>query len=199
VKSGRRTDLVLSVIGELQGFDPKSGKQIWRSDGLSPLVYASQVAGEGIIVGMGGFMGSTVAVKSGGTGDISKERLWHVQRERKNRLSTGVIHGGHVYVANSDGVTQCIELATGTEKWNERLRGSGAKGEIWGSAILVGDNIYVTNQSGDTFVFKANPEKLEIVSANPLGEMSNATPALSNGDIFIRTHQALWCIGERER
>ncbi|HMJ90616.1 MAG TPA: PQQ-binding-like beta-propeller repeat protein, partial [Candidatus Acidoferrum sp.] len=194
VKTGKRTDLVLSVIGELRGFDPKNGKEIWKAEGLNPLVYASPMAGEGIIIGAGGFMGGTVAIKAGATGDISKDRLWHVQREKKNRISTGVVSKGHVFICNMDGVTQCIELATGNEKWNERLKGSGAKGEIWGSSVLAGDNIYVINQSGETFVFKANPEKLEVVATNALGEPSNATPAISDGDLFIRTHQALWCI-----
>ena len=92
-------------------------------------------------------------------------------------------------------MAQCIELATGKDKWLERLKATGAKGEIWGSTVMAGDNIYVVNQSGDTFVFKANPEKLEVVATNPLNEPSNATPALSNGEIFIRTDRALWCIG----
>ena len=62
---------------------------------------------------------------------------------------------------------------------------------------MVGDNIYVMNQSGDTLVMKANPEGFELVSTNPLKDLSNSTPAVSNGEIFLRTHQALWCIGEK--
>ena len=96
-----------------------------------------------------------------------------------------------------DGMAQCLELATGKDKWLERLKGTGAKGEIWGSTVLADGHIYVVNQSGDTFVFKANLEKLELVSANPLNEPSNSTPALSNGEIFIRTDRALWCISAK--
>jgi len=147
VKTGARTDLVLSIVGELRGFDPATGREVWKSDGLSPLVYSSPVAAEGIILGTGGFMGSTVAIKAGGAGDVSKDKLWSVQRERKNRISTGVVSKGHVFLCNMDGVAQCLELATGKEKWNERLKATGAKGEIWGSTVMVGDNIYVINQS----------------------------------------------------
>jgi outer membrane protein assembly factor BamB len=197
MKNGRRDELVLSIVGELRGFDPKTGKELWRADGLSPLIYSSPVAADGVIVGTGGFMGSTVAIKAGGSGDVSASRLWHVQREKKNRISTGVVSKGHLFLCNMDGVTQCIELQTGKEKWNERLKSTAAKGEIWGSAILVGENIYVVNQSGDTFVFRANPEKLDLITTNPLGDMSNSTPAVSDGQIFIRTHRALWCIGEK--
>ena len=62
--------------------------------------------------------------------------------------------------------------------------------------VLAGDRLYVTNQSGDTFVLRASPD-FELLATNPLGELSNATPALSWGDIVIRTHEALWCIGKR--
>ena len=194
LQTGNRTDLVLSTVGELRGYDPKTGRDVWKSDGLSPLVYTSAVAGEGIIVSAGGFGGSTVAVKAGATGDVSKEKIWFVPKEKKNRISSGVVSHGHLFLCNMDGMAQCIELATGKDNWLERLKATGAKGEIWGSTVMAGDNIYVVNQSGDTFVFKANPEKLEVVATNPLNEPSNATPALSNGEIFIRTDRALWCI-----
>jgi outer membrane protein assembly factor BamB len=196
-KVGNRTDLILSIVGELRAFDPKTGKDVWRADGLSPLTYTSPIVSDGIAMAAGGFSGSTLALKLGGTGDISKDKLWSVQREKKNRISTGVVSKGHVFLCNMDGVAQCLELATGKDKWLERLKPSGAKGEVWGSTVLVGENIYVINQSGDTFVFKANPEKFELVSVNALNESSNSTPAISNGEIFIRTHQALWCISEK--
>jgi outer membrane protein assembly factor BamB len=196
-KAGGRTDLILSMVGEVRGFDPKTGKELWKADGLSPLVYTSAIVGEGVVVGAGGFGGSTLAIKAGGNGDLSNQQLWYVQKEKKNRISSGVITKGHIFLCNMDGVAQCIELTTGKDKWLERLKPTGAKGEIWGSTIMAGDNIYVVNQSGDTFVLKANPEKLEVVSTNPLNEPSNSTPAISNGEIFIRTHQALWGISEK--
>jgi outer membrane protein assembly factor BamB len=197
VKSGNREDLVLSIPGEVRGFDPKTGKQIWKCDGLNPLVYTSVMAGEGVVVGAGGFMGGTVAVKAGGTGDVSDQKLWSVQREKKNRISTGIITQGHLFICNMDGIAQCIELSTGKDKWSERLKPTAAKGEIWGSTIMVGENIYVMNQSGDTIVMKATPEKFELVSTNPLKDLSNSTPAVSNGEIFLRTDRALWCISEK--
>jgi outer membrane protein assembly factor BamB len=195
---GQRDEVVLSIVGEVRGFDPKTGRELWKTDGVSPLVYTSALVGEGVVFGSGGFGGSTVAVKAGGSGDLSNQKLWHVQKEKKNRISSGIIHKGHVFLCNMDGVAQCLELTTGKDKWSERLKGNGAKGEIWGSTIMVGENIYVMNQSGDTFVFKANPEKLEVVAINSLGELSNSTPAVSNGDLFIRTSKTLWCIGERK-
>jgi outer membrane protein assembly factor BamB len=107
-----------------------------------------------------------------------------------------VIKGGHVYILNTEGIAECIELQTGKSLWQERASGKGAKSSSWSSMVLVGDNIYVLNQSGDTVIIKANP-KFEIVAVNALGnELTNASHAFSDGEVFIRTHEHLWCIGE---
>ncbi len=61
--------------------------------------------------------------------------------------------------------------------------------------MLAGDRLYVSNQSGDTFILRAAP-RFEVIATNPLGEFSNSTPALSDGEIFVRTHGALYCIAD---
>jgi hypothetical protein len=92
-------------------------------------------------------------------------------------------------------MAECIDLKTGKKVWEERIRGRGPKSDTWSSMVLAGDKIYVVNQSADTIVLKASP-KFEILQVNSIGnEMCNASVALSNGDIFIRTHKNLWCIG----
>jgi outer membrane protein assembly factor BamB len=62
--------------------------------------------------------------------------------------------------------------------------------------ISAGGRLYVTNQKGATVVFKPNPEKFELVATNDLNEPSNSTPAVSDGEIFLRTHKALYRIAE---
>ena len=63
--------------------------------------------------------------------------------------------------------------------------------------ILSGDKIYILNQSGDTIVLRASPQ-FELIAVNSIGnELTNATLAVSDGEFFIRTHQKLWCIGDR--
>jgi len=63
--------------------------------------------------------------------------------------------------------------------------------------LLTGDLIYSLSQAGDTVVFKANPEKLEVVAQSELGEQTNSSPVPVGDELFIRTHKALWCIGKR--
>src|SRR2546422_582851 len=79
--------------------------------------------------------------------------------------------------------------------WEERLSGKGPDNSSWSSMVLADGRLYVINHSGDTFVLKASP-KFELLATNSLGETDNASLAVSDGDIFIRTHKALWCLRE---
>ena len=193
IHTGKREELIMAFPRFLRAFDPATGTPLWECDGMNPLVYASPIFGDGIVVGMGGFYGTTIAVPAGGQGDVTARRLWQTPRT-KNRLGSGLIHEGHLYILNTDGIAECIELKTGKPVWTERLRPLGAKGESWSSMLRSGDRLYILNQSGDCFVLKAAP-KFELRATNPLGgELTNASLAVSDGQLYIRTHAHLWCI-----
>lgn len=143
---------------------------------------------------MGGYNGDALAVKSGGSGDVTgSHRLW-LKPKTKQRIGSGVISEGHIYILNDPGVAECIELTTGKVLWEERLAGPGPKNSSWSSMVLAEGKLYVINQGGDTFVVKASP-KFELLGVNPLGETSNSSLAVSDGELFIRTHKSLWCVG----
>jgi outer membrane protein assembly factor BamB len=109
------------------------------------------------------------------------------------RIGTGVVVGGGMYVVNvGPGTAQCIECRTGKILWTERLEG----GESWGSLVLAAGRLYVTSRRGVTTVFRPDPEKLQVLAMNDLGEPSHATPAISDGQIFLRTDAHLYCIAE---
>lgn len=186
-----RDELVMSFPMEIVAFDPLTGEKLWTCEGLNPLVYGSPVSAEGLVVAMGGYHGNTVAVEAGGSGDITaSNRLWHEVRH-DGGIGTGVIKDGHLFYHNSGGVASCLDLKTGKVVWENRLPGTG---KSWGSFVLAGDYIYSLSQAGDTAVIKASPE-FEEVGVNPLKEETNSSIAVSNGQIFIRTWKALWCIG----
>ncbi|HMJ64533.1 MAG TPA: PQQ-binding-like beta-propeller repeat protein [Candidatus Binatia bacterium] len=187
--------LIMTYPQLVRGYDPNTGKELWTCDGLNELLYTSPIAGDGIVVAMGGFNGSTIAVKADGKGDVTAtHRLWRQERT-KNRLGSGVVHEGHVYILNTEGIAECIELKTGKIVWQERVKG-GATSESWSSMVLAADRLYVLNRSGATVVLKASP-KFELLAVNPLdGALTNASHAISDGEIFIRTHKHLWRIAE---
>jgi outer membrane protein assembly factor BamB len=190
--------VLMTPPGAMRAHDAATGKVLWSCGGLNPLMYASPNFGEGVVVAMGGFLGTTIAVRTDGKDDATQShRLWQTVRTA-NRLGSGVIHDGHFYVLNTPGILECIELKTGKVVFLERLRGRGPKGESWSSMLLAGDRIYIPNQSGDTFVVRAAP-KFELIATNPLDRtLTNSSLAASNGQFFLRTHQHLWCIGKKD-
>ena len=191
-----RDELIVSFPEQIRAFDPKTGTELWVCDGLNPLVYSSPIYGDGVIVAMGGFQGTSVAVKPGGTGNVTAtHRLWKRERN-KNQLGTGVIHEGYFYVLDTPGIAECIELTTGKLIREKRVSGLGSNNESWSSMVLSGDKIYILNQSGDTIILKASPT-FDLIGVNSIGnELTNASLAASEGQLFIRTHQNLWCVGE---
>ncbi|MBM3875349.1 MAG: serine/threonine protein kinase [Verrucomicrobia bacterium] len=197
MKAGARDELVMPWPQQARAYDPKSGRELWRCEGLNELVYCSPVAGDGVVVAMGGFFGTTIAVRGGGSGDVTAaNRLWQTVRT-KNRLGTGIVRGQHVYVLNTElGLAECLELTTGKVAWSENIQAKSAKRDSWSSMVLAGDHLYSPTQGGEVVVLRADPKKFEQVAINPLdNELINSSPAVSHGRIFIRTHKNLWCIG----
>ncbi|MSU51687.1 MAG: serine/threonine protein kinase [Opitutus sp.] len=191
-----RDQLLLSWPRRLAAYEPATGKEIWTCAGLNPLAYTSPIYEGDTVVSMGGFNGSTIAVRAGGGGDITEARRLWLHPRTKQRIGSGVIREGHIYVHNDPGIAECFELATGKLVWEERLAGPGKSRQNWSSVLLSGDNCYTISQGGDCFVFKASP-KFELVAVNALGEPSNSSIVPSDGELFIRTHAALWCIAAK--
>ncbi|MSU34086.1 MAG: serine/threonine protein kinase [Pedosphaera sp.] len=195
IRAGTQDEIILPVANQLQAFAPASGKQLWHVDGMNPLVYSSPTLGQGTLVVFGGFFGSAIFVKPGGQGDRTADRLFYERRLKKHTIGSPLVKDGYIYQSATDGFGQCFELATGKLVWEERLPYSGASGPTWASMVRSGDHLFVVNQSGDTLLLRAAP-KFELLATNPIRELSNSTLALSNGEIFLRTQAALYCIAE---
>mgnify|MGYP006989107614 FL=1 len=68
---------------------------------------------------------------------------------------------------------------------------------LFRSFVLAGDRIYTLSQAGDTVVFKASPDGLEVMGRSDVDEETNSSLVVSNGEVFLRTHKALWCFGTK--
>jgi len=189
---GDRDEFALSMPGELKGYDPHTGEELWRCEGLGPSNYPDTAIGDGVLIGVSGFSKSMMAVRLGGRGDVTEtHRLWFVE-ESPQRIGSAVVRDGYLYVANAPGTAECIDVATGETVWNERLGG-----DLWGSMLLAGDRLYVSNTEGGIFVLAASPD-FELLASNEMGEPMKAALAASDGQLFIRTYQHLYCIGVRK-
>jgi outer membrane protein assembly factor BamB len=177
--------------------DPDRGTILWTCSGLSAeqgdMVFPSPVIAGDIGVAITGFIsGPAIGFRLGGKGDVTAtRRLW---REKQTQaIGSGVVVDGRLYIANSGPATaQCIDCRTGKALWTARLDA----GPNWGSLVLAAGRLYVTSRRGITTIFRPNPHRFELLATNDLGEASNATPAISDGQIFLRTDGHLYCIAE---
>lgn len=190
-----RSQLISSFPFRVCAFDPLTGAEIWTSYGINALVYTSPLITGDVVVTMGGYSGMAMALTADANahGDLTNSnRLWR-HPKTKQRIGSGVIHDGHIYIHNDPGIAECFELSSGKLVWEKRL--AGAKGTNWSSVMLADGLCYTITQGGDCFVFRASPE-FELVAQNALGEPSNSSIIASGGQLFIRTHKHLWCIGK---
>jgi outer membrane protein assembly factor BamB len=127
---------------------------------------------------------------------LTGQRLWQVKTSSQ-RIGSGVVKDGMIYMTNAPGVVQCIDPKDGKILWAERPKTPSNRASSWSSLVLAGDRLYLVNQASETAVLKAGPQ-FEQLAANPLdGALSNSSIAVSNGELFIRTHKHLWCIGAK--
>ncbi len=193
VKTAKRTELVMGFPEVIMGINPSDGAQLWSFRGINPLLYASPNQHQENVIFLGGYGGPSLSITAGGSGDVSKSHLnWRNERA-SSHLPSGIVHENHLYTFTMNGMAECIDVQTGDLIWQERARGEGKDTAFWGSPVLANGNLICMNRSGDALIVKAS-NTFQKIAANSLGEVCNATPALSNGQIFIRTHEALWCI-----
>jgi outer membrane protein assembly factor BamB len=201
IRAGNRDELIVGLPNRLAAYDPKSGDLLWFSKGLPDSVQPMPLWAEkeGLLIASGGDMsgGTMLAVRPGGSGDVTEShRAWR-QGRMKGAIGTGVVHDGRLYSVSSDGFALCADVKTGKRLWQKRLEAAGDKGSSWSSLLLAGDRIYAPNQSGDVIVLRAGRD-FEVLATNSLGEPTNTSLAASNGELFLRTDKSLWCIGAKK-
>jgi outer membrane protein assembly factor BamB len=199
------TPLVATIDGKEQAictmpkrvvsYDLNDGKILWYCEGIraknGDLAYSSPSLDGDVCVVTGGFGGPALAVKVEGEGNITdKQRLWR-RESNPQSIGSGVIVDGYLYRPNAGpGTIECIDPQTGKTLWDERA------GTYWGSITYVAGRCYAPGQDGVMLVFKPSPKKFDLLAKNSLGEGTNSTPAISDGEFFIRTLKSLYCIGQ---
>ena len=108
-------------------------------------------------------------------------------------VPTPVTDGTYFYIVRDNGVMWCLDAKTGKPIWGpQRLR----PGTYSSSLVLADGKLYISNEDGLTSVVKAGPA-FELLAENPLDDYILSSPAISDGQIFIRTAAHLWAIGQR--
>ncbi|HUR47171.1 MAG TPA: PQQ-binding-like beta-propeller repeat protein [Candidatus Saccharimonadales bacterium] len=185
-------DQLISCAGDaIQGFNPKTGDRIWtvysQGEGVTP----SFAFGDGLIYTSSGFEKTTLrTVRTGGKGDVTKTHVAWEQRKGAPTQSSLLYLKPYLYAVTDGGIASCFKAETGEIVYQERIGGT-----FCASPVAADGLIYFLSEQGDTTVVKAGPE-FKILSKNALGEKCQASMAISDGGIFIRTAQNLYRIGK---
>jgi outer membrane protein assembly factor BamB len=200
---GDHDELLVCHAVQVSAYDPATGQELWRCKGLPEQVYTSPAVGEGVLVATGHLAPSgaqVMALKLGGRGDVTPtNRLWQMQL-RRSCIGSPVIANGRVYLGNEQGVVTCLDLASGATRWEQRLQGKNTRRGSWSSLVLADGKLLWPNLAGEVFVLKASSQ-FELLATNSLpdAETTCASLAISDGQVFLRTHTTLWCFGAAGR
>jgi len=192
-----KEEIVVSGGDYVTGHDPATGAELWRASGLNPTqdrnnrIVASPVVADGMIYASSRVR-PLIALKAGGRGDVSKSNLvWTT--DQGPDVPTPAIDGKYIYILNDRGILWCRDAKTGIEIYgNQRVR----PGTYSASPVVADGKIYVTSEDGITTVLEAGPQ-FKVLGENDLSEYTLSSPAISDGQIFLRTQNFLYCIGKR--
>jgi outer membrane protein assembly factor BamB len=199
-RTGGREELVTNAAQYARGYDPATGKELWRLAKKSEVtIPAPVVSADRVIVCSGNRpIQPIIAVKPGAAGDISLKPgeksnasvAWGRMRGGPY-MATPILYRGYLYVLSNAGILTCHAAETGAEVYKERVGGT----SYTASPVAADYRIYLTSEQGEVRVVKAGPD-FHLLAVNKLDDYCLATPAISNGTLFVRSQHYLFALGK---
>lgn len=190
-----KDQLLISGANQVSSYDPKNGKKFWSVQGTAFATCGTLVWDGDVVFASGGYpMTETLAVKADGSNKV----LW--RNNQKCYEQSLMAHDGYLYAWNEGSVMYCWRGSDGREMWKQRLTGDQSA-----SPVLSGGNIYWANELGTMYVFRATPDKFDLVAENQIGNESFASPAICGGQILLRVankgggtrQETLYCFAKK--
>lgn len=195
-------ELVTNASQYARSYDPKTGVELWRLAKKSEATIPAPVCGKDLLFITSGNrpIQPIFAIKPGAKGDISlKEQeqsnayiQWSTMRGGPY-MPTPILYGPYFYTCSNSGILACYEAATGKEIYKKRMGGGGES--YTASPVAADGKIYCTSEQGTVRVVKAGPV-FELLAVNELNDYVMATPAISNGALFVRSQHYLFALGK---
>jgi outer membrane protein assembly factor BamB len=191
---GGKDQVLVQGCDLVSAFDPATGKKLWEVEGATTECVTNIVTdGERVFVSGGYPRRHVQAIVADGSGKTAWENTAQVY------VPSMIAHQGYLYGMQDNGVAMCWKSDTGEEMWKSRVGGTHTA-----SLVLVGDLLFATNESGQTFIYKASPKKFELVAENQLGDEAYATPTICGGHVYMRVvernearhEEWLYCLGQ---
>ena len=196
-----RVELIANGGRYIRGYDPLTGKELWRfSDRDTQVKMQAPLVGHGLIYITGGYPAGRpmYAFRPGAVGDISLKTgeetnqfiAWQSSKGSPY-TPTPLVYGDFFYTVADNGVLSAYEAKTGKLVYQQRLPTS-----FSASPIAADGKLYLASQDGDVLVVKAGPV-YELLATNPMGQPLMATPAISEGVLFIRSESFMYAVAEK--
>jgi len=196
------TQIIVNGFKHIGGYDFKTGKEIWKINGGGDIPIPTPVVANNLVYinGAHGRMSPIYAIKLDAQGDISLEEettsndkiVWSVRRGGAY-IQTPLIYGDYLYNLNWNGALSCFNAKTGEQIYREQL---GKMAAFAASPVAADGKVYCCSQEGDVYVVKAGPD-FEVLATNTMNDENLATPAISEGTLYFRTHHYLYAITEK--
>ncbi len=196
VQAGDQQELVLNVPHKLTGFDPDTGDELWHCDGIPDgYVCPTVITHEDVVFAIGGRKNTAIAVRAGGRDNVTQTHvLWTA--DKGSNVSSPVYLDGYLYWCHeSRGKIYCLDAKTGKVVYEESL--TPRPGLIYASITAADGKLYAPSQEKGTYVLAAKPEfqQLAVNQFQDDPSRTNASMAVSNNQLIMRTDKVIYCIG----
>jgi outer membrane protein assembly factor BamB len=185
-----RLELVVMGANQLDAYDPATGRQLWALPGLvgGRLITGPTVAGDRVYATQG-MRGPLLAVRPEGEGLLPADTVVWKETQGTPDSSCPVVSGDLIFWVADNGFAQCRDARTGELKWKQRL-----PGDYKASPLAAAGRIYFLNLAGLCTVVAAAP-RFEKLAENKLAADTIASPAVSDGRLYVRGRKVLYCLG----
>ncbi|GAA4444586.1 PQQ-binding-like beta-propeller repeat protein [Novipirellula rosea] len=191
-------ELVISVPGEIWSMNPRTGKLRWCCE--SPMtgnVTPSVIVDGDTVYSFGGYRASgSIAVKLGGKDDVTDSHVQWTNRS-SSYVATPLLQDGRFYWIDDRGIAYCTSAKDGEVIYKSRVDDLESGRPVYASPVLIGKNIYVVTRRSGTIVYAPNDDFKPISLNKFAGDETdfNASPAVSDGKLYLRSNQSLYCVG----
>jgi outer membrane protein assembly factor BamB len=190
ITTGTRDELVVSSQRRVTGYDPETGRELWTVRGMTFEVIPTPVVGEDLVFASSGRAGPTLAIRPGGSGDVTSTHVAWSTPKGSPFVPSGLVYGGLLYLVNDmQSILTVYEARTGALVYQGRM-GTPQREGFSASPVVVNGELFFTNDEGETFVVRAG-RPFTLLHTNWLGDRTLASPALVDGVWYWRTATSL--------
>jgi outer membrane protein assembly factor BamB len=191
VNIGGRDQLIVNAPEQLISLDPISGSVHWTCKDIGKLAYASPVLCDENVIVASGFHGPIVAVRATGKGDVTDTHVaWRRDERQPQRIGSPVIFDDQLVIINENGVAEIFDAKTGQIFPESSAR---VCGQTWSSPVVAGNTFLIASLRGEISVLAAD-KSFDSLARYQLSERVASSLAVSDGDVFVRGYQHLFCI-----